>query len=462
MSATKSVMMPDKDNIDVEQLIHSNNDFNACDNADQILGQLGARNKFILFITFILSLGWTISAMPNMCSAFIVSDKECTNSTDCKAENRTTIASEFQLSDERKYLADWTTSAFMLGNMLGATVLTQLSDKYGRRPVLIFSLIGLTLAGFISVFANNVHVVTLGRLLQGACAPGLCLVVWVLGCESIPISLRGYATLIYGTMWVIGYCAIAPLAYYITNWRLILLASTLPGVFMALLVFLFVPESLHFLVVNGRNEEAVNWVKTAQKYGQTKNTANLEKMMEVLLACKPKKDEANESSNTFVYFGLSLYVTRIAGNKYLNYVLSGLIEMPAYLFAPPALDNIGRKPVVAWSHFLAGFSLIAYVTSLCMTGKFGISCSFICIFVYGSEIFPTTIRNACLGLCLVVARFGGIVAPYVKHLEAISPSLPMVFFGSIGVAAGVLTLFLPETKNRALPSSLNDVAAERK
>lgn len=45
------------------------------------------------------------------------------------------------------------------------------------------------------------------------------------------------------------------------------------------------------------------------------------------------------TSDTFVYFGLSIYATRIAGNKYWNYALSGLIEMPAYLFAPHALDK---------------------------------------------------------------------------------------------------------------------------
>ncbi|VDN39561.1 unnamed protein product [Gongylonema pulchrum] len=77
------------------------------------------------------------------------------------------------------------------------------------------------------------------------------------------------------------------------------------------------------------------------------------------------------TSDTFVYFGLSLYTTRLAGNKYWNYALSGLVELPAYLFVPPVLEN---------------------------------------------EIFPTTMRNVCLGLCAVIARIGGIVAPYVALL----------------------------------------------
>lgn len=42
-----------------------------------------------------------------------------------------------------------------------------------------------------------------------------------------------------------------------------------------------------------------------------------------------------------------------------------------------------------------------------------------CIYVYGSEIFPTTMRNICLGLCAVIARFGGVIAPYVVLLVCI-------------------------------------------
>uniref|UniRef100_A0A0M3HRM4 MFS domain-containing protein n=1 Tax=Ascaris lumbricoides TaxID=6252 RepID=A0A0M3HRM4_ASCLU len=480
---------------DIEHLVYDSS-VSAVENADEILAQLGARNKYILLVTITLSFAWTIGAMPIMCSAFIVDNGECMNDTECEEENRTSIVSDFELTDERKYMADWTTSAFMFGNMLGASALTRISDRIGRRPVLLFSLMTLSVTGAASVLADSIHVFTFGRFLQGICSPGICLVVWVLGYECIPMSLRGCATLIYGTMWVIGYCALAPMAYFLTSWRTLLLASTLPAGITCIFFFFVVPESLHFLVVNRRNADAMKWVKRAKKYGYSESDVNLDKMMEALFISTAKRHDTLQSkrsgnnellankifilytlvltflwtSDTFVYFGLSIYATRIAGNKYWNYALSGLIEMPAYLFAPHALDNFGRKPIVAWTHFLAGFSLIALIfipngmewmtTPLWLMGKFAISCSFMCIFVYGSEIFPTTIRNACIGLCSVIARVGGIVAPYVKLLESISPLLPMVFFGSVSVAAGVLTLLLPETKDRALPSSLSDLREE--
>lgn len=57
---------------------------------------------------------------------------------------------------------------------------------------------------------------------------------------------------------------------------------------------------------------------------------------------------------------------------------------------------------------------------LWLVGKFAISCSFMCMFVYASEIFPTAIRNICIGLCSLLARIGGIAAPYVGLLVGIS------------------------------------------
>lgn len=36
---------------------------------------------------------------------------------------------QFNLHGNRRYLVEWTTSAFMLGNMIGASSLTYLSDK---------------------------------------------------------------------------------------------------------------------------------------------------------------------------------------------------------------------------------------------------------------------------------------------------------------------------------------------
>jgi hypothetical protein len=34
--------------------------------------------------------------------------------------------------------------------------------------------------------------------------------------------------------------------------------------------------------------------------------------------------------------------------------------------------------------------------------------------VYASEVFPTVIRSSCIGLCIILARVGGLFAPLTR------------------------------------------------
>lgn len=43
--------------------------------------------------------------------------------------------------------------------------------RIGRRPVLLFSLMTLSVTGAASVLADSIHVFTFGRFLQGICSP---------------------------------------------------------------------------------------------------------------------------------------------------------------------------------------------------------------------------------------------------------------------------------------------------
>lgn len=43
--------------------------------------------------------------------------------------------------------------------------------------------------------------------------------------------------------------------------------------------------------------------------------------------------------NTFVYYGLSLFSTELLGDRYFNYILSGLVELPVYFIVCPMMNN---------------------------------------------------------------------------------------------------------------------------
>ena len=54
------------------------------------------------------------------------------------------------------------------------------------------------------------------------------------------------------------------------------------------------------------------------------------------------------------------------------------------------------------------------VTSL--IGKFFITASLGMIYLYTSEMFPTSTRSAAVGLCATMSKFGSIAAPVLAEV----------------------------------------------
>jgi hypothetical protein len=46
---------------------------------------------------------------------------------------------------------------------------------------------------------------------------------------------------------------------------------------------------------------------------------------------------------------------------------------------------------------------------LAMVGKFCVSASYAILRLYSNEVFPTSIRNSCMGACSTVSRIGVIM-----------------------------------------------------
>ena len=57
-----------------------------------------------------------------------------------------------------------------------------------------------------------------------------------------------------------------------------------------------------------------------------------------------------------------------------------------------------------------------YRTVLFLVGKLFISCCFAGIYSFTSELFPTTVRSAAMGLCSTCGRIGGIMAPIIADM----------------------------------------------
>lgn len=56
----------------------------------------------------------------------------------------------------------------------------------------------------------------------------------------------------------------------------------------------------------------------------------------------------------------------------------------------------------------------------------------------------------------MMARIGGILAPYINVLTDVWKPLPLVIFGALSFLSGLLSLYLPETLNRKLPETIEE------
>jgi len=172
--------------------------------------------------------------------------------------------------------------------------------------------------------------------------------------------------------------------------------------------------------------------------------------------------------NSAVYYGLTLASDKLGSSIYVSTMLSGLVELPAYLITALLIDWFGRRLPLSGFMLVGGTSCLAIqflensnlVFYLALLGKLCIAASFAIIYIHSAELFPTVIRNSGLGLCSFFARLGGILAPFISLIDAVSPSLQFTFFGILCLSAGSLNLFLDETLNRTLPETLDDMTGK--
>lgn len=131
------------------------------------------------------------------------------------------------------------------------------------------------------------------------------------------------------------------------------------------------------------------------------------------------------------------------------------------------IDALGRKATMALGYFCAGlfFGLLQICTSknvitffLFMIRAFAAGI-FNTVYVYTSEVFPTTVRSVGLGTCSAVARLGSMTTPYIAQVLMPDVSVAAgvwVYVGICGLCT-LLSILLPiETKGREMPVSFCD------
>ncbi|CDQ98744.1 unnamed protein product, partial [Oncorhynchus mykiss] len=96
------------------------------------------------------------------------------------------------------------------------------------------------------------------------------------------------------------------------------------------------------------------------------------------------------------------------------------------------------------------------VMALALVGKLCMQTSVFVFLLYGIELFPTLIRQKCVGLVCLCYRVGCILNAVVSPRGETIPLAAMILYGSGPIVGAGLCLLLPETSGVPLPDSLED------
>ncbi|XP_041657462.1 solute carrier family 22 member 5-like [Cheilinus undulatus] len=398
-----------------------------------------------------------------------------------------TVVSEFDLVCSEQWKQPFISTIIFLGVLIGSFISGQLSDMFGRKPVLFATMALQAVFTFVQIFSPSWEVLCVLTCIGGMGQISNYVSGFVLGTEI----LTGNVRVLFSSMGVClgfacGYMMLPLFAYYLRNWKSLLLALSVPGL-AYLPLWWIIPESPRWLLSQGRVEEAEAIVRKAARWNKVQaplvifeeSSADgimtlLEEHHNIFSLLKTK----NIRNITVIlcllwfslstgYCGLSLNTSRLHADPFLSCFISAIVEVPAYISSWFALRYIPRRVSTICILLFGGVSLcliqlipeslLSLSVALEMLGKFSITSGTSLMYVYTAELYPTVIRNTATGTCSTVARVGSCIAPFLLQLSVYFKYLPYILLGTLCAVSAFAALFLPESFKLPLPETIEQM-----
>lgn len=429
-------------------------------------------NSFHYRLLFIIGLGWMFDAADTGLVSFVLP----------------ALAKEWVLSTQQVgYIA----SMGLVGMAIGAVIAGSLADRWGRRQVFAATLVMYGVATGLCGLAWDYQSLLVFRFFVGFGLGGQLPVAVTLMSEFSPTAHRGRFIVLLESFWAVGWLIAALAAYLVIpnfGWSAVFFLGSLPA-FYVFWIWRSVPESVRYLLQQGRDEEAHHIVSRIEIAGgivppvyRGSAAATVSSLLNqtpaavlsVTALWTPKLMKRTVLlwilwfGLVYSYYGIftwlpSLMVGQgLAIVKTFEYVLIITVaQLPGYLAAAVLVDRWGRKNTLATFLLLSAAAAYGFghsVTPLAVI-SWGSAMSFFnlgawgVIYTYTPELYPTPVRALGTGWAAGIGRIGGILAPAVVGWLLPQTGMESVFtMFMIVLAATGLTVFAlgQETKKQVL------------
>lgn len=155
--------------------------------------------------------------------------------------------------------------AGLLGMAIGAFTLAPLADKYGRKPILIISMIILSASMAATVFADNIQYLRIVRFIAGFSLGAIVPNAVALAGEFSPVKIRVTSMMIISSGFILGGVLGGAFASYLIphfGWHMVFIIGAIAPLIMVFVMWTALPESLLFLTVKQIKLNNINhWLK---------------------------------------------------------------------------------------------------------------------------------------------------------------------------------------------------------
>lgn len=401
------------------------------------------------------------------------------------------------------FLEGLVVSSLLLGAAVGAGSAGPLSDRLGRRNLILIAAVVFSIGAVGAALAPNVGVLVLFRVVLGLAVGAAALIVPLYLSEIAPTEIRGAISSLNQLMITVGI-----LLAFVVNallaesgaWRWMLGIALVPSLVLLVGMY-FMPETPRWLVSRGRDSDArdvlmrsrsereaedeireIKEVEREEEGGLSELTASWVRPA-LIVAIGLAVFQQIIGINTIIYYAPTTLTNVGYGNAaaiYANLII-GAINVLMTLVAIRLIDRAGRKPLLlgglvgmTTSLVVLGLSTlllsepssptdtVAVITLLCLAG-FIISFAITwgpTVWVMLPEVLPLRIRGTAMGAAIFLHWIANFIISqtFPILLASVGPGITFLGYAVIAVLAFVfVSAFVTETKGRSLEQIEEDL-----
>jgi len=391
----------------------------------------------------------------------------------------------------------------LLGAAIGAAVAGTLSDRIGRRRVILYAALLFIVGACLSAVASELTLLIIGRLLVGLAIGVASMLTPLYLAEISPAQDRGAIVSLNQLCITLGilvsYLVGFGLAGAVDGWRWMLGLGAIPGVILGL-GMLVLPESPRWLAGHGRAQDARSVLQKlrggadvtdeftalrtdiAREGRQLANwTALFTRRLRrpLIVGIGLAMFQQITGINTVIYFAPEIFQSSglsSAATSILATAGVGAVNVIMTIVSIRLIDRAGRRVLLLWSlgGMTATLLVLAYAFKAGAAGELA-SISVISVAVYVgffaiglgpvfwlliSEIFPLALRGRAMSLATVACWvFNMIVsATFLDLVAAVGTAGAFLSYAVLSIAGLIfVSAVVPETKGLSLEQIEEDL-----